>query len=280
MVVGAVAYEVLKADSPAALAGAVALLKSHPDYPRLWQRQMDRLPEPDRDLYLFMMAGRWADDIRGTDADRPTWHYINFPVKPAGQPESVKAPAPAEPNILTALADNRTKLTAAPEVTERAVALTWLVHLLSDIHQPLHTVALFTTDYPDGDRGGNRVFIRAGPDARAINLHRFWDDLLLGRDDFRAAKNTAIELRLRPEFAREKLTELTAEAFEAWAKDEGVRLAAETVYHHGAIAGGTSELTAKTLPDGYTKAAKAAAERRAVLAGYRTAAVLKAAMGN
>jgi hypothetical protein len=29
---------------------------------------------------LFMLAARWADDVRKSDRaqDRPQWHYINF----------------------------------------------------------------------------------------------------------------------------------------------------------------------------------------------------------
>jgi len=35
----------------------------------------------------------------------------------------------------------------------RAIALAWLFHLVGDIHQSLHTVQLFTVEYPKGDRG-------------------------------------------------------------------------------------------------------------------------------
>ena len=39
---------------------------------------------------------------------------------------------------------------------ERALFARYLVHLAGDIHQPLHSVALFNTTYPNGDLGGNR----------------------------------------------------------------------------------------------------------------------------
>ena len=48
-----------------------------------------------------MLAARWPDDIRGKKKyDHPKWHYINYPFKPAGQPDSVKPAEPGEENIV------------------------------------------------------------------------------------------------------------------------------------------------------------------------------------
>ena len=45
----------------------------------------------EQDLYLFMLAATWADDIRRKEGyDKGRWHYISIPYKPEGQPESVK----------------------------------------------------------------------------------------------------------------------------------------------------------------------------------------------
>ena len=47
----------------------------------------------EQDLYLFMMAARWADDIGGNkESDRGRWHYTNIPYKPEGQAESQTSP--------------------------------------------------------------------------------------------------------------------------------------------------------------------------------------------
>ena len=45
-----------------------------------------------------MLATCWPDDIRRRDGkkDRPVWHYINFPFKPEGEPESIE-PKPLHP---------------------------------------------------------------------------------------------------------------------------------------------------------------------------------------
>ena len=61
---------------------------------------------------------------------------------------------------------------------ERAIALCWYLHLVGDLHQPLHAVALATEELPDGDRGGN--LIRVTHNGSETNLHSFWDQRLGG----------------------------------------------------------------------------------------------------
>jgi len=86
MVTGAIAYDVLKKDSPDTIAKVVALLQKHPDYQARWARQIEDRDEADRDVYLFMLATRWSDDVRGkAKYDRPAWHYVNLPFKPEGR---------------------------------------------------------------------------------------------------------------------------------------------------------------------------------------------------
>jgi S1/P1 Nuclease len=88
----------------------------------------------------------------------PQWHYINWPFKPEGQPESVQVRPPEPVNILTALAENVSVVKNGKGDPERtAIALAWLFHLVGDVHQPLHTAQLFTADYPKGDRDGNEI---------------------------------------------------------------------------------------------------------------------------
>jgi hypothetical protein len=280
MVTGAIAYAVLEKDDPAALAKAVELLKQTPQYARDWKPTADGLPEAERGLYLFMMAARWADDIRGDPRyDRPPWHYIGLPFKPPGQPAWLTEPLPAPVNAVTAFERNREAVRAAPDADERAVALCWLFHLVGDIHQPLHAGGLVTRDWPLGDRGGNSAKVRPEPTGRAVNLHYYWDGLITNTDDYRQCKNRATELRLRPAFARERLAELAAiDRFEDWARTESSPLARSVVYRGGTLPVGLSDADAPPLPADYAKQAQAVGERRAVLAGYRLAAVVRAAM--
>jgi S1/P1 Nuclease len=56
---------------------------------------------------------------------------------------------------------------------QKAFAMRLLLHVVADIHQPLHTINWYSARYPQGDRGGNLVRIKKQHIAR--NLHSFWD---------------------------------------------------------------------------------------------------------
>jgi len=55
--------------------------------------------------------------------------------------------------------------------TERLEALAYVVHFVSDLHQPLHTIT-------NNDNGGNSITVTVN--GRETNLHSFWDSGLLG----------------------------------------------------------------------------------------------------
>lgn len=126
----------------------------------------------------------------------------------------------------------------------------------------------------EGDRGGNRFFVRVTATSAVVNLHSLWDGLLLGSQGYRDAGNVAIELRNRPEFAREKLAELAERDPETWSR-ESVELARTVGYRDGSLVGAVDRKEAPVLPEGYPAAAKAVAERRVVLAGLRLAETLR-----
>jgi len=56
---------------------------------------------------------------------------------------------------------------------EKSFALKYLIHIVGDLHQPLHVTEMFSNAFPEGDLGGNRVYINA---ELGINeLHALWD---------------------------------------------------------------------------------------------------------
>jgi hypothetical protein len=69
----------------------------------------------------------------------------------------------------SALKANILNLTA-----ERALFARYLVHLVGDIHQPLHSVALYNHTYPKGDAGGNLLKLKL-LNGTISNFHSFWD---------------------------------------------------------------------------------------------------------
>jgi len=150
--------------TPAAKAQVNDLLAHSVSYAS-WLRQMPT-NYPDRDLYIFMRAATWPDDIRKSAADRPAWHYVDLPfvLKTASYNPGPAVTAPVVPNAETELLGQTYVLSlthAAP--VDRAASLCWVAHLTGDIHQPLHTTSLFSPIFTSGDRGGNSIQLSPAP---------------------------------------------------------------------------------------------------------------------
>ena len=92
MLSAAITYQVLQQENTRTIEKVKAVLEKHPWYANQWQARLQDVPSGDNDLMLFIQAARWSDDIRLQDRaqNRPRWHYINLPLKPEGQPESVQ----------------------------------------------------------------------------------------------------------------------------------------------------------------------------------------------
>jgi hypothetical protein len=84
--------------------------------------------------------------------------------------------SPPSPNAQTQIELFRAAL-ASPGISDdiKSYDLVWLLHLVGDIHQPLHATARFTGGQPHGDAGGNAVSIDCGGCVEKT-LHWFWDD--------------------------------------------------------------------------------------------------------
>ena len=284
MLSGSIAYQILRRESPSTITTVRANLEQHPWYESHWKGQLEKIPEGERDEMLFMLAPRWADDIRTLDKaqHRGPWHYINFPFKPDGQPSTVQTSPPQAVNILTALTENERIVKTENDPIRKAIALTWLIHLVGDIHQPLHSVQIFTTDYPNGDRGGNLICVRPSKTSKPMDLHRFWDGVIIQSPNVTGLRNEATTLRNRPDFSKGQLTELGTNDFDSWAK-ESLEIAIKITYQNGVVPG-TPKANRRTcnevedaaiLPTGYVRITRRIADRRIILAGYRLADLLR-----
>lgn len=179
------------------------LLEQHPRYQADF---LDAMPASVRRgdtaeqlQWLLGQAAYWPDIARGLpDVDaarfnRPAWHYtdgawvrdgassqgnVYILLQPfadiTGEPaESISSESRVH-NIMTAL-DYNTRVLAdsGRSMADRAVALCWVLHLMGDIHQPLHAGSLFSPNlFHTGDRGGNAITTDNG------NLHARWDRAL------------------------------------------------------------------------------------------------------
>jgi hypothetical protein len=109
-------------------------------------------------------------------------------------------------------------------LSERAVALRYLIHFLGDLSQPLH-------DTDNHDQGGNCTSFRLPFEDRPSNLHSIWDTGLITHE-LKTKKLTSMELAsmLDEQFAgsgRQLLGEKTD--VEAWAW-EGHKVASNYAY--------------------------------------------------
>ena len=113
----------------------------------------------------------WADGIREERPETVRWHYINIP--PDATELDLDRDCPGADCITVKarefLGIVRLGLKAQEE---RLDALRFLIHLMGDLHQPLH--AGFAHD-----RGGNDIpIVFHGEES---NLHKLWDSDLLGK---------------------------------------------------------------------------------------------------
>lgn len=112
----------------------------------------------------------WADFIRRERRETAPFHYVNGP-RGVVEPREEDFMLP-EGNVYTAVrgySDLLTDETLSPE--QRREVLKFLIHFIGDLHQPLHC------GFSD-DLGGNRYPVLHN--GRQINIHRIWDNEILG----------------------------------------------------------------------------------------------------
>lgn len=150
-----------------AIADRLLTPQAHAVVARLLADDLDKFGNPSGRTTLEAVSV-WADELHGTPAAHGSWHYDDAPVC-GGEPKERychdgECNSAQLPRLVGVLADAQ----AAPR--ERNEALKWVVHLLGDLHQPLHAA-------DNQDRGGNLVQV-ALPGLRTRgreNLHRAWD---------------------------------------------------------------------------------------------------------
>lgn len=266
------------AASPAALAWSAlghrmvgAIAERHLD-PAAEARVRELLAgEPDPTL---AGVAYWADALRN---DSPAqfkatsrWHYIN--AQGGGCDFDLVRDCPDGNCVVAQIDRQRAILADRTQPREaRRDALKFLVHLVGDVHQPMHA----------GDRtdaGGNQYQISLAtalePEAYArdkyvdgvmgTNLHSVWDYYILG------ARGLSL-----PQYSRAldalpwpPSTETPSSAPMAWAKESCRLIEARHLYPDG-----------HKLDDGYLDAMRPLAEQRIRQAAWRLASMLNADLG-
>jgi hypothetical protein len=230
----------------------------------------------------FISGATWPDDVRPGDPRSTIYHNRDRhftdlfwrqdsdfgPISPSNRPD--------EGNLLRDMPQLRAELVGT-DPAKAAVALAWLLHLVGDIHQPLHASGRITQIDAGGDGGGNRFCLTPVPsECRFRNLHGLWDGSVTGRvprlhaelDD---AYLTRVAQLVRQRHPRGAFgSEMGQEEPRQWAQ-ASVRIAQRRVYRAPLIRN-------QPAPSSYRASAFRTAEPRIALAAYRLADLLNGAL--
>ena len=248
--------------SPASREFISGELARHPDHARWVARAAGR-----GDAAIFAEASTWPDDIRNDPRffdetrDPPTpqlagypdmarhkyWHYVDL----GRDGQAVEGVIDTEIRRLARLSRSTSKN------GQISYDLPWLIHLVADLHQPLHVGQ-------HEDEGGNSVTIENpfNPRLPFPNLHQYWDDLP-GPPWLRGNRLEKKVQRLLSEYSAPKAGNVAV-----W-RDES----------HALLARAYPKESGSLLPivsEGFHREATAIAEQRIVDAGYRLGWLLEA----
>ncbi len=304
-VVASVAFRKM---TPTQRAAVIVILEQHP---RFQEDFLDPMPDPIRNgevearqEWLFHQASVWPDLIKSGPPEkqaykRNLWHFINKPLFLTEEDrleleDSIDVNVSVEPpfdqfdlpnmNVVQAIL-NSARIVGATDQLEstKAVHICWLLHNIGDLHQPMHSSALFSRGlFPLGDRGGNSVKTQVNK-----NLHTVWDQAFGASRPFSENRNQAIQLLSDPslsQIANQAATETNP--VDWWQQCH--KLAVEVAYGGEVMtflrqiesAGGNLNDSPVPLSEDYMRERSKASEPQAVRAGARCAQYLISLTGD
>jgi hypothetical protein len=211
----------------------------------------------NRDL---LKAATFPDDIRNSQPETKPFHFVDIPFEEGGP---ANPPLPHAPHVISQIAEFSSFLNSRRgNDQEKVDALSWLIHLFGDIHQPLHCIERISDEHPAGDRGGNSFKLRGN----ARNLHSLWDSSV----DFGSKSEEELAPAIMDEHSRASLVnDLQVTNVEGWAR-ASFRLARRFAYSIRENPANPPRPTAA-----YLRKANEIGRRQAAVAGYRLSDRLK-----
>jgi hypothetical protein len=254
-----------------AIADRLLTPRTHAVVLQLLAADLDKFGRPSGRTTLEEVSV-WSDEIYGTPAAHARWHYDNEPVCASIAPARVCRDGECGSEQLKRLINVMADARATPR--ERNEALKWVVHLVGDLHQPLHAA-------DNDDRGGNEVQVAlAGVKTRGReSLHRAWD-------------NDLVKLALHTRTRQQPPSDIDALAAEAqslvaqagqgnpdsWVSESN-NLARNVAYRYPEFVCGAPPGGIVVLDGAYVQEATALVRERLLLAGARLAKLLNQSLG-
>jgi hypothetical protein len=217
-------------------------------------------------------VSNWADQIRHRRPETAPWHFIDLdaraPIAKSDEPAFCKGHDCVVDQIEIDIATLRS---AKSPRSRKLEALRFLVHLVGDLHQPLHCA-------DDADRGGNDKIVRfVTPGSRSnkgtkIKLHALWDHLI----EVRASEDPReLASVLERAITGTKKAEWSKGTLADWAW-ESYRIARDSIY--AGLSPGPDR-RGNLLPANYYAAKRVIVETQLEKGGIRLAELLNAAFG-
>jgi hypothetical protein len=305
MTSAAIAFSEIEKARPDLIEKIGLLFLAHPDTAPFWVAAGEAKGK-ERVRRMFIECARWADDSKFTPNDRLTWHTARWAIVADDAPAEARTAAAARKGKPTGQAIEAANLNFAmvsnheSTPAERALGLCWVLHIVGDIHQPMHTSDLFSKEFPAGNAAAALSYVADPIGDTTMPLHLLWDSNVLRTPSLEAVDQAASEFTKK--HPRSSFPELKALPigesgfFRAWAM-ESHKVAVDWAYDIETVSD-QSEQDAEVLvekmvnfilngispveeapdvPPEYWEKLKDTAERRITLAGYRIADLVLAA---
>ena len=242
------------------------------------------------DPYNSVTISLWMDEIRMDSrmADFgkfKSWHYIDIPIDDRDPMPSFEPGGDNEEhgNVVQALKRAVVVLKGGtdPYIESKAMACAMVMHLVGDIHQPLHcaTKYFFSHGQWRDDMGGNEELVAnmpsLTPGSLPFRLHYFWDAAYRARFDAAGGNIDLASICPREDLPAASDDKSLEPDFDAWAKDSNA-IARNFVYRNLTA---TDDKKTCRLSSEYVAQAREIARAQLVLAGLRLAALLNATLG-
>jgi len=232
-----------------------------------------------------------------------SWHFSDMPFNPDKVPisEEERNAGEANPSAVWSLTNAISTFKSSQSVFGFNLMLRFTIHVVGDIHQPLHAVDGYFNDtrfgtHLHGDRGGNLIHLDT-PWEGVTNLHAMWDSAgglytlnwpLSQEEREQLGRNASDLVQKFPPSSLPQFKESDAEdcwgdserahpkactaMFERWAA-ESHALAESEAYGHG--------IAENSKPsDEYVSNTRHQAQRQIALGGYRLATILRLLVPN
>lgn len=244
----------------------------------------------------------WMDDIRKNAAmpyhgEFLSWHYIDIGIV-SGDPRPSFEPGDDNEmrgDVVQALKRAVVVLKGGtdPYIKTKAMACAMAMHLVGDIHQPLHCATKYFVSYHEfrQDFGGNKEgVLNEPPGDPKFNLHAFWDSAWRASFDETSGDVVLDSLYLeghlhRPAIVRALASDLEKQTppadadlephIDQWALESNA-VARDFAYPDITVA---DSKKACRLSSGYVAKANVIARQRLLLAGLRLATLLNETLG-